>query len=300
MSFAYKESVDFANYLHRSDATPYRFSSIHFLLKDFGLVVSWNPSIFSFNPGDNYVVVWQDEFETVGPARAIINGAPAYKPNPKNWTSRVGVHSDGRLDNYTNSILNAYVQNNRLTIVAMKENYTSAMFHSQYCQEFTFGVFAAKIRLPYGQEIWPAWFVGGDADKFKLWWPTTGEIDIVEMVGGNKRPTLTDRNAHGIIHWNNQSNTMNPVYNQYLLAGWKISDGNRLNELQRVFELVSMNLFTLRSTLPNFQTLLILCGYSVVNGLSSCSWILVLVEIGCESTGRNNVYHETSIPDIWF
>jgi hypothetical protein len=42
------------------------------------LVVSWNPSNFTFNPGDNYELVWQDAFENVGPARAIIRARPYY------------------------------------------------------------------------------------------------------------------------------------------------------------------------------------------------------------------------------
>jgi hypothetical protein len=83
--------------------------------------VGWNPSNFSFNPGDSYESVWQDEFENVGPARAVINGEPAYAPNPKNWAHRTDLHVDGGTQNYTDSIYNAYIQNNRLTIVALRE-----------------------------------------------------------------------------------------------------------------------------------------------------------------------------------
>lgn len=55
------------------------------VFNDACFVAGWNPSNFSFNPGDNYELIWQDEFENVGPVRAIINGKPAYAPNPKNW-----------------------------------------------------------------------------------------------------------------------------------------------------------------------------------------------------------------------
>jgi hypothetical protein len=53
------------------------------IFNDVSLVASWNPANFSFNPGDNYELVWQDQFENVGPVKAIIKGKPAYAPNSK-------------------------------------------------------------------------------------------------------------------------------------------------------------------------------------------------------------------------
>jgi beta-glucanase (GH16 family) len=201
------------------------------------LVASWDPSNFTFNPGDNYQLVFQDEFENVGPVKAIINGQPAYAPNPKNWACRVGTHWDIGIENYTKSIYNAYVQNGQLSIVALKEGYTSAMLQSYNLQEFTFGTFAAKMRLPYGQGMWPAWWLLGNGDKYKLWWPTVGEIDILEMIGGNTRAkaNLTDQYAHATVHWNNQSNTMNPVYNQQLQYIWETPDGSMLHNNSLVY-----------------------------------------------------------------
>ena len=201
------------------------------------LAFAWNPSNFSFNPGDNYELIWQDQFENVGPVKAIINGQPAYAPNPKNWGYRLGTQHDIGIENYTDSIQNAYVQNNQLTIVALEEGYTSAMLHSQNLQQFTFGVFAAKIRLPYGQGIWPAWWILGNADEYKLWWPTVGEIDILEMVGGTTRQSSceTDQCAHGTVHWNNQSNTMNPVFNKQLQYIWKTPDNSMLHNNSLVY-----------------------------------------------------------------
>lgn len=65
--------------------------------------------------------------------------------NPSNFTFNPG------------SINNSYVQNGQVTIVALKEGLTAAMLTSKSLQEFTFGTFAAKIRLPYGQGMWPAY-----------------------------------------------------------------------------------------------------------------------------------------------
>src|SRR4051812_18531709 len=97
------------------------------VFNDIYLVAGWNPANFSFNPGGNYELVFQDEFENVGSVQAIINGKPAYSPNPKNWAHVVGTHQDEGLKNYTDSIYNSYVQSSQLTIVAMKEGYKSAM-----------------------------------------------------------------------------------------------------------------------------------------------------------------------------
>jgi beta-glucanase (GH16 family) len=203
------------------------------IFNEISFAIGWNPSNFSFNPGDNYEVVWQDEFENVGPAKAIIDGQPAYAPNPKNWYHLVGRGTG--LENFTDSIQNTYVQNNKLTIVAMKQGYTSGMLSSQNLQEFTFGIFAAKIHLPYGKGIWPAWWLRGDDHRYNLTWPTVGEIDILEMWGGSKMPYFTDQYIHGTIHWNNQSNTMNPVHNKQITTAWRTPDGSMLHNNSLVY-----------------------------------------------------------------
>jgi beta-glucanase (GH16 family) len=205
------------------------------VFNDICLGAGWNPSNFSFNPAANYELVWQDEFENVGPVQGIINGKPAYAPNPKNWVRIVGTGVDGGIQNYTDSIQNSYVQNNQLTIVAMKESTTSAMLQSQNIQEFTFGIWAAKIRLPYGQGMWPAWWLVGNGKNYGLWWPTVGEIDILEMIGGNTRPNTTDQYAHGTVHWNNQSNTMNPENDKYESQVWWTPDGSKLHNHSLVY-----------------------------------------------------------------
>ncbi|CAF1193089.1 unnamed protein product [Adineta ricciae] len=199
-------------------------------------VVSWDPSNFTFNPGQDYELVFQDDFENVGPVKAFINGKPAYAPNPKNWAPIVGMHIDGGLQNFTNSIFNAYVQDGKFTLVALKEGLTSGMYASKNLQEFTFGIWAAKIQLPYGKGIWPAWWLLGNADKYKLKWPTCGENDILEMVGGNNvSVNLTDQYAHGTVHWNNQSNTMKPVFNKQIHQQWKTPDDSMLHNHSLVY-----------------------------------------------------------------
>jgi len=113
-------------------------------------------SNFSFNPGNTYELIWQEEFENIGPVQAIINGKPAYAPNPKNWAHKIGPNIDGGKYNYTDSIYNTYVEDDQLKILALKEGLTSAMHRNQQLQEYTFGVFEAKISMSYGQGMWPA------------------------------------------------------------------------------------------------------------------------------------------------
>jgi beta-glucanase (GH16 family) len=144
--------------------------SIFFSLISFQLVFTtlWNPSTFQYDPGSNYQLVWSDEFTNVGASQAIINGQPAYAINPKNWALQTGLINGG-LQNYTNSIQNCYVQNDQLVLVAMEaipatnNLYPSAMISSVGLQEFTYGKFAAKLVTPYGQGLWPAFWLVGDA-----------------------------------------------------------------------------------------------------------------------------------------
>ena len=222
----------------------------HFIVSLFVVIIfndvclgdGWDPSNFTFNPGQDYELVWQDEFEDVGPPQANISGKPAYAPNPKNWAHITNCCLELGLDreNNTDSIYNSYVQDNQLIIAALTDGpkkWTSGRLKTQNLQEFTFGIFAAKIRLPYGQGIWPAFWLLGNGDKYDLSWPTTGEIDILEMMGGNRsgNDTRTDQYAHGTVHWNNESNTMHPVRNFAKGTSWKTPDGSKLHNHSLVY-----------------------------------------------------------------
>ncbi len=55
------------------------------------------------------------------------------------------------------------------SVVELKEGYTSAMCQCYNLQQLTFGTFVAKMRLPYGQGMWPAWWLLGNGNKYKLW-----------------------------------------------------------------------------------------------------------------------------------
>ncbi len=218
------------------------FLMFHFILSllftvvfnDVCLIVAWDPSNFTYNPGDNYEIVWQDEFENVGPVKATINGQPAYSPNPENWAF---YHmQDAGSQHYVDSIYNAYVQNGQLTIVIMEPpKYNSSCLSSENLQEFTFAVFAAKIRLPYGKGLWPAWWLLGHDHKYGLTRPTTGEIDILEMWGGSHVTNFTDQIAHATCHFNNQSYSMDPLIYSTISREWQTPDNSSLHNNSLVY-----------------------------------------------------------------
>jgi beta-glucanase (GH16 family) len=86
-----------------------------------------------------------------------------------------------------------------LKITAKRElylgsGYTSARIHSKGKFEKKFGRFEARIKLPWGKGIWPAfWMLGSNIDEVS--WPQCGEIDIMEYLGN--RPTSVFGTVHG-------------------------------------------------------------------------------------------------------
>jgi beta-glucanase (GH16 family) len=71
--------------------------------------------------------------------------------------------------------------------------YSSARLLTKGKFEFTYGRIEARVKIPAGQGIWPAfWMLGADIGTKP--WPSCGEIDILENIG--KEPTT----VHGTIH----------------------------------------------------------------------------------------------------
>ena len=63
-------------------------------------------------------------------------------------------------------------------------------------QSFQYGRVDIRAALPKGQGIWPAlWMLGSNFTS--VGWPASGEIDIMEMVGGSGR----ENTVHGTVHW---------------------------------------------------------------------------------------------------
>lgn len=77
------------------------------------------------------------------------------------------------------------------------QSYTSARLKTQGKASWTYGRIEARMRLPEGQGLWPAFWMLGESIS-SAGWPQCGEIDIMEMVGG---AGTKDRTTHGTAHW---------------------------------------------------------------------------------------------------
>ena len=142
-----------------------------------------------------WILIWRDEFNQP-------NGS---KPDPQKWVFDVGGNGWGNneLEYYTDRMQNATVQGGKLVIKAVREeytgkdgvtrHYTSARLKTKGKFAYSYGRYEARIKIPYGQGIWPAFWMLGD-DISKVNWPACGEIDIMENVG--EEPST----VHGTIH----------------------------------------------------------------------------------------------------
>ncbi|MDG0968316.1 MAG: family 16 glycosylhydrolase [Porticoccaceae bacterium] len=163
---------------------------------------------------DGYSLVWSDEFSGT-------------EINTDNWSLEVGGGGWGNneLQYYTNR--NAYLKDGMLVIRAEQEsfggrNYTSARMKTQGKQNFKYGRVDIRARMPEGQGMWPAlWMLGKNIDEVS--WPSCGEIDIMEMVGGGNG---RDNRVHGTAHWNNGGLQQNIGYNPVSYGGNKLLSGS--------------------------------------------------------------------------
>jgi beta-glucanase (GH16 family) len=123
-------------------------------------------------------MVWHDEFE--GPELDL-----------SNWTFDIGGNGWGNQEwqAYTNRPENVRIEEGMLVIEAREEpefvrgrEYSSARIKTQGLHAWQYGRIEARIKLPYGQGIWPAFWMLGE-DLYKIGWPAAGEIDILEFIG---------------------------------------------------------------------------------------------------------------------
>lgn len=152
------------------------------------VVTITSPAFAQNLPGWN--LVWADEFTQA-------DGTP---PDSAKWGYDIGGGGWGNqeLQYYTARTNNARIEGGQLVIEAHQENYggrtnTSARLLTKGKASWTYGRFEARLKLPRGQGIWPAfWMLGANIDAAK--WPGCGEIDIMENIG--REPTV----VHGTIH----------------------------------------------------------------------------------------------------
>jgi beta-glucanase (GH16 family) len=142
---------------------------------------------------NGYQLVWADEFNYTG------------LPDSTKWGYDLGVGNWGwgnnELQTYTNRAENVYVDNDVMTITALKErydnsDYTSARVVSRHKGDWLYGRVEVKAKLSEGKGTWPAiWMM--PTDSIYGVWPRSGEIDIMEAVGYKPNRVL------GTVHTEN-------------------------------------------------------------------------------------------------
>jgi beta-glucanase (GH16 family) len=135
------------------------------------------------------ILAWHDEF----------NGQAGAAPDATKWGYDRGGDGWGNkeLEEYTSSADNVFQDGQgHLAIRAVRTEsgtYTSGRIKTKGLVEFQYGKIEARIRIPFGQGIWPAfWMLGNDITGVS--WPKCGEIDILENVG--REPAT----LHGTVH----------------------------------------------------------------------------------------------------
>ncbi|MFD2725553.1 glycoside hydrolase family 16 protein [Hyunsoonleella rubra] len=152
---------------------------------------------FSCDPAGDQVVT---NFETLTMSDEFdVDGAP----NPAVWGYDIGIGDNGwgnnELQYYTDRPENVRVEDGMLKITAIQESfegsgYTSARLITKGLFEQQYGRFEARMKLPFGKGMWPAfWLLGANIDD--IGWPFCGEIDVMENGGSN--PTTVSAAVHG-------------------------------------------------------------------------------------------------------
>lgn len=161
-------------------------------------------------------LTWSDDFD--GPAGAA--------PDASKWSHDIGGSGWGNneLEYYTDSTGNAALDGQgHLVITARQENpagyqcwygscqYTSARLLTSGHFIQAYGRFEARIKIPRGQGMWPAFWMLGD-NIGSVGWPNSGEIDVMENIG--REPSTN----HGSMHGPGYSGG-NPLTGTYSISG---------------------------------------------------------------------------------
>ena len=214
-------------------------SNVFVALVVIGLCISCAviPAATPIIPPPGWELKWHDEFDS-----EQINAA--------NWTYDLGAGGwgNGEAENYTARSENARTENGMLVIEARQEKldgsyYTSARLKTQGLQTFQYGRIEARLKVPAGKGLWPAfWMLGSDFNGKN--WPDCGEIDIMEYIG--KEPDLIMGTLHGpgysgatgLTKWNRQEYNIADDFHTYAVewdkdqVSW-FFDGEVYNTISR-------------------------------------------------------------------
>ena len=149
--------------------------------------------------GQCEILLWEDDFESEN-------------TQPVSWNMERDDSGGGNdeLQFYTRRDTNVYIENGKLILRALEEeygghNYTSGKVTTRGVADWRYGRMEARIKLPEGQGIWPAFWMMPSENKYGTW-PNSGEIDIMELIGSEPAT------VYGTIHYGPPWNYSNGMY----------------------------------------------------------------------------------------
>lgn len=170
-----------------------RILACSFILIQFSCVrQSVRSSSEKYEPGEGWNLVWSDEFNGTN----LDLSKWSYDEGGGGW-------GNSELQGYTTNTNNIYLKDGKLVISAERvENnpfysFSSARINTLGKFSFLYGKIVARIKLPYGLGVWPAFWMMG-VNKDSVGWPKCGEIDIMEISGGRE---YGDSVVYGTAHW---------------------------------------------------------------------------------------------------
>jgi len=188
----------------------------------------------TWEPGAGWTLAWSDEFSGDSLDENV-------------WTrQKLMFPYNNEYEQYTGKPETAYVTDGCMVIKAeqtkpgiVRTGFSSARVisnpggqdgkSSAEGKTFQYGKIAARIQLPYGKGLWPAfWLLGDDTNETggTVGWPVCGEIDIMEG-GSNAAPGNGDGTVTGALH-HDPSPGNKVKQNQFLMAGKKTLPGGEL------------------------------------------------------------------------
>jgi len=139
---------------------------------------------------EGWRLVWNDEFD-----------APSI--DAEKWNFEIGTGRNGwgnnELQYYTDRPVNAFIEDGKLIIQALKESYegseyTSSRMNTRGKGDWKYGRFDIRAKMPFGRGIWPAiWMM--PTESVYGGWAASGEIDIMEYLGHETNK------VHGTLHY---------------------------------------------------------------------------------------------------
>ena len=160
-------------------------------------------------------LIWSDEFD----GTVLDKTKWEFEVNGKGG-------GNGELQYYTDRPANLHLENGHMIISANKEayqgpdgkkGYTSARITSKGKGDWKYGRFEARIKMPKGKGMWPAfWMMPTDATYGT--WPLSGEIDIAEVIGD--KPNI----VHGTLHYGHKWPKNVHTGDKYTLPSGDFSD----------------------------------------------------------------------------